>query len=308
MRPSGLQVGIVHLGIGAFHRAHQARLHRRRARARRRRVGHLRSQPALGRRPRPDAAPGRPVHVGRNEPGRRAPARHRQRARSPVPGRSTRRRASPARCARDADRHADRDRKGLLPRTGDRRARPRASGHRPRSRAARRVAQRRGPADLGAGGAPGHARRATDGRLLRQPAAQRCAAARAGRRVRARRAILRSPTGSRARSRSRRRWSIASCRRRPPTDIARERCGARTRGPGAGRPRAVHAMGDRGRFRHRAAGVGAGGRDVRRRRRAVRVDEAAPAERAATRPSRISDSSRATISSTRSRRSPISSR
>ena len=130
-------------------------------------------------------------------------------------------------------------------------------------RAARGAAQCRGPADLGARTASQHPRRAADRRLLRQPPAQRRAAARTwSTRTRAR-AIRRSPNGSRAASRSRRRWSIASSRRRPPTTLRRTtlRSGCEDLAPVVHEPFIQWVIEDC--FRHRAAGVGAGGRDVR---------------------------------------------
>ena len=44
--PCALRVGIVHLGVGAFHRAHQAAYTEAADRRRGRRLGHLRGEPA----------------------------------------------------------------------------------------------------------------------------------------------------------------------------------------------------------------------------------------------------------------------
>ena len=131
-------IGIVHLGIGAFHRAHQAMYTDDALGAGRPALGHLRREPALARRARSAGAAGRPVHGGREEPGRRAAAHHRQRPRSAVPAATSASR-SHARLAAAATRIVSLTdhRKRLLPRSGDRAAQPRPSGYRPRSRASR---------------------------------------------------------------------------------------------------------------------------------------------------------------------------
>ena len=128
-----------------------------------------------------------------------------------------------------------------------------------------RAAQRRRPARRGARRAPAHARRAADRALLRQPAAERRAGLRAGRRVRAAARCRAGATGSAARSRFRRRWSTASCRRRRRADIAENDAALGARRCRAGRARAVRAVGDRGPLRRRPAGVG-----CRRRARSSR--------------------------------------
>ncbi len=126
-------IGIVHLGIGAFHRAHQA-IYTDDA------LAHaggawgicgvsLRSPDVRDR-----LAPQDGLYTAiEKSPDRRAPPRRRQRARGAVPGRSARRRSTRRLDGpRDAHRLADRDGERLLPRAGDGPARLQSSGHRSR--------------------------------------------------------------------------------------------------------------------------------------------------------------------------------
>ena len=212
------EVGIVHLGLGAFHRAHQAILTQRALAVAPGALGDQRGQPAQRRRARRAPAAGLPLHRDRERRGRGAGERGRGRPRGTVGARGGASLARPARGPGDADRDADRHREGLLPQSGDRRSRPRPSRHpAPISRAqdpprstlgwlVRGLDERRA---AGAGGLTVLCcdNMASNGRTLRRsrPAVRRGAGPRA------------SPPGSRTRSASRAAWSTGSCRppRRP---------------------------------------------------------------------------------------------
>ena len=126
-------IGIVHLGLGAFHRAHQAILTQRALAVGAGALGDQRREPARRRRARRAPAAGLPLHADRELTG--------SDERASVVGVSARRcarprrghAARPARRAGDADRHAHRHREGLLPQPGDRRSRPRPSRYPGRS-------------------------------------------------------------------------------------------------------------------------------------------------------------------------------
>ena len=146
-----LGIGIVHLGIGAFHRAHQA----------------MYTDDALGQVPgtwgicgvslrSPDVRDRMTPQDGLYTAIEKSPAGVRRRivgsvrevlflpdAREQVRERL----AAP----RHTDRLADRHRKGLLPRAGDRPSRRQPSGHRPRLAESRGASQRAGPAGCRAG-------------------------------------------------------------------------------------------------------------------------------------------------------------
>ena len=294
--PARVTVGIVHLGLGAFHRAHQA-VYTDDVLARDPRWGICGVCAQDAARDRAAGGAGRPVHGAR----RRAATARSARVIGSV--RETRfagadRAGLVARIAdpRIAHRHADRHREGLLPRSGHRRAEPRASGHRARPRASGRAGIRGRHARRRARRAPG-ARTPDRSRssVLRQPAAQRPDGRRRSSRDFARRVGPGARgAGSRPTSRSRARWSTASCRRRPtPTSRKPQRAARRARRR-AGRGRGLWAVGDRGSLRRRAPGVGGRRRAVRRRCRAVRDDEAAAAQRQPfhARLSRLPDGSR----------------
>ena len=188
--------------------------------------------------------------------GGRAPARHRQRARRSgragepgAPARGDGRSAHPHRVA-------DRHRKRLLPRPGDRRAERSASRHRPRSRRAACAAHRARASSsrrCGAGARPGTPpftvltcdNLPSNGRVVKR-ILDRFAALRdpGPRRVRRRRARLPGDDG--------RPHNAGDDRRRPQAIAATlgvRRCVA-------GRDRAVLAMGDRGPFSRPAARAG----------------------------------------------------
>ena len=125
LRPGGARVGMAHIGVGAFHRCHQAEYTDDLLAHRFDRwgvVGINIRDPAARRHARPA---GRPLHAPDPRRRPRRGARHRQhrlgRRQPGKPGARARR----ARLARDRRGHADSHGKGLLPQAGERRARPR---------------------------------------------------------------------------------------------------------------------------------------------------------------------------------------
>ena len=216
LRPAAVTVGIVHLGLGAFHRAHQA-VFTDDVLARDPRWGILGVSMKTPRATGPLAAAGRAVHGARQRQRRDVGSRDRRAARDCVRrrGRGRARRAH-RRSARDR-RHAHRHREGLLPRSGERprstsRIRTSCTTSRIRTRRCRAVGLLVAALDARRDARRGRAQR----RLLRQPAAQRARARRARARARAapRTRALVDWIGD-ARRRFPARWSIASCRRRP---------------------------------------------------------------------------------------------
>ena len=174
----------------------------------------------------------------------------------------------------------DRHREGLLPRSGERRARLHAPGHRARRRASGRAGVRRRRAGRGArcaARAPAPARStssaATICRTTGAWSKASCDAFARAPRSGARR--LDRPRTSRFRAR----WSIASCRRQPTRTSPRStrRLGVRDAAPVVAEPYNQWVIEDR--FAARAPALGGCRRADRCRRRAVRDDEAAPAER-----------------------------
>ncbi len=271
-------IGIVHLGLGAFHRAHQAVYT----------DAILRRDPQLGdlRREPQDAAgdgalapqDGLYAVLEKSAAGT-SRARDRRGARNAVPRRRARSRASRASPIRRPCRVADGHREGLLPRSGDGTARPAASRHRARSRASRGPARAVGVLVAGLAARRGAGGRRDQRRVLRQPAAQRAD----GRGIVAAfaqaRAIPRSPTGSARTSR----FPCTMVDRIVPAttdaDIAEAArlLGVADAAPVVAEPFNSWVIEDA--LRCRASRVGGRRRADRRRRRAVRDDEAAPAER-----------------------------
>ena len=159
----------------------------------------------------------------------------------------------------------DRHREGLLPRSGDRRAQLRASGHRARPRASRRAASRRSASWSRA--SPRAAPRARDGSPFvccdnlphNGRMVEGLVHAFAQRRDPSLARVDRATT-----SRFPRRWSTASCPRPPTPTSPRRSAHARRARCGAGHRRALRQWVIEDRFAARAAALG-------RRRRAVRA-------------------------------------
>ena len=181
------EVGIVHLGLGAFHRAHQAIL----------------TQRALAHACGPWAISGvslrgaavrdalRPqdclYSVIENDGVDGGGERRRGGPRGAVRARRKAGRARPARGAGDPDRHAHRHREGLLPQPGDRRSRPRPSRHPgPTSRGRARRARPSAGSCAGWRGRRAAGERRAHRALLRQHGEQRPHAAPSRRSVRQR--------------------------------------------------------------------------------------------------------------------------
>ena len=215
---AALGVGMAHVGVGAFHRCHQAEFTDDMLEARFGPLGHRRDQhPPAG--PRPDPRrPGRPLHP---RPPRAASARearvigcHLRKRRQPGRARAGPRRP---RRPRRRGRHHHRHREGLLPPPRRRRPRRGQPRHPPRPRRPGRAAEPARPHRRGPRPPPRHPRPAADAHQLRQHPRQRRdprrrRAAPSPRRVRA------SPTGSPPTPPFPRPWSTASSpRRRPPT-------------------------------------------------------------------------------------------
>ncbi len=275
--------GVVHFGVGGFHRAHMAMYHDRLMNEGKALdwgicgVGVMEADAEDARRP---ARPGRPLHAGR-QALRRLVGRADDRLAGRVPVRARRPRGGDreARRAGDADRLADRHRGRLQPRRHDRRVRRGRPGGGGRPRGGRAAEDGVRARDRGAA-APARARdRAVHGDVVRQPAGQRQARAHGVHR-------LRPPARRGARRLDRARtcaFPNGDGRPHHARDDRRGRRGGalavRGRGPLAGRVRAVHPVGARGRVQRRAAAVRGRRRAGRRRRRAVRADEAAAAQR-----------------------------
>ena len=208
--------GIVHLGVGAFHRAHQAAYVDDCLAAGETGLGHCRRLAAQRRHARRAGAAGRALHAGGARRRRREPARHRL---DPVgAGGAGRPRRGAGRADRSAHphRHPDHHRKGLSAGAGG----GLDAAH---PDIVHDLAQ---PADAedrawlpgrGAGAPPRRRHAALHRAVLRQPAGQRRDAAPAAGRVRriARVACILQPAISPTRWPSRRAWSTASCRRPP---------------------------------------------------------------------------------------------
>ncbi len=247
-------IGIVHLGLGAFHRAHQAVYT----------DAILRRHPRWGicgvslKTPRVIAAltpAGRALHGARKGRRRHVGARDRIRARDAVPRHGARSRDRAHRGSCRSRRLADRHRKGLLPRSGHGPAQRSASRHRARPRAPRGAGER----DRRAGGRTGRAARGcgrpAQRRLLRQSSAQRS-------HRRRHRHGVRADVGSRARRLDRRERRVPVHDGRP--DRAGDDGGRHRRGRAAARRRrcrargrgTVQQLGDREPLRHRRARPG----------------------------------------------------
>ena len=226
--PTSVRIGHIHLGIGAFHRAHQA-VYTDDLLALRSALGHLRRQPARAAVDRRAQCPGRAVHGAAEEQRGRQGPRDRRAARGAVPRHRSRAADGALRGPGGQGGDDDGDREGLLPRPRDGQAQSRASGHRPRPRAAR-------AGGLGARRARRRARRAARrGRRSASPSSAATTFRTTGTWSRAWSArsrspsTRRSPTGSAATSASPARWSTGSFRRRhPPTSPRRRACSAST--------------------------------------------------------------------------------
>ena len=176
-------------------------------------------------------------------------------------------------------RHADDHRKGLSAQRG-RRSRCVASGYRRRPGHARKAADRAWFPGRGAGAPPRCRNAALHDPVLRQPSGQWRDAAPPARPVRSLARCRACPPRRRGRGlpvEHGRPHRAGDDRRRPRQGFG----GARRRGCLAGDDRAVPAMGHRGQFSRRAAGLGKVRRHHGARREAVRGDEAAPAQRRA---------------------------
>ena len=247
-------IGIVHLGLGSFHRAHEAVYT----------DAILRGDPRWGicgvslqdaagdRRAR---AAGRAVLGARQERRRDVGAGDRVGARNALPRHGAGSRAGADRRSFGPGRVADRHREGLLPRSGDGAPQPRCI---PTSRT---ISAPRGALehDRRAGGGPRRAarrgRRRDQRRLLRQPSAQRAHGRGHRRGVRAG-----ARAGARRLDRRARRLSVHDGGPHRPGDHGgrprRGRAPARCRRRGAGRRRALQQLGDREPLRARPAPPG----------------------------------------------------
>ena len=256
---SSVTTGVVHIGVGGFHRAHQAMFHDRllRAGARdwgicgvgvldadRRMADVMHAQRCLY------------MLVVKPPPASIGPSRDRLARRVPVRARRPRGgdRADRGRCHADrvADRHRGRLRRTTAPRSG---TDPRRAAA-PRDASAAWGRSRSCPATT----CPATATRT---RAIRPSLASATPA---------------SPTGSRTRSRFPNSM-VDRITPRPPTRTARGPRALRRRRRLARGLRAVRAVGARGRLRGRAAALRGRRRAARRRRRALRADEAAAAQR-----------------------------
>ncbi len=264
-------IGIVHFGVGGFHRAHQAMyIDRLLEKGLRQRVGHLRRRRHAGR-PQDEGCPrrpGRPVHAGAREPGRQ-PRRAGDRVDRRLPLRPRRPRGRHRTAGRTDHPHhlADHHRGRLQRRAHRSRARSACSAWWPRPL-------------RGAATADWRRRRSF-----------RATTSRATARSRGRRS---PPTpnafipGWRSGSPTNTRFPNSMVDRITPVttpDVIDEAEGrVRRRGPVAGGGRAVHLLGARRRFLRRQAAAGGRRRAAGRRRDAVRADEAAAAQRQPPKP------------------------
>ena len=277
-----VSTGVVHFGVGGFHRAHQALFHDRLMNE-----GKALDWGICGVGVMPADEKMRDVmreQDGRVHPGREARRRDARRARHRldhgvhVRARRPRGGDREARRPGDADRLADGDRGRLQPRRRDRRVRRGRPGGGAGPRGRRDAEDGVRARDRGAG-APARARdRALHGDVVRQPPGQRHARPHRLHRVRAA-----ARPGARRLGRARGALPQRHGRPHHAGDARRGHRGGqralRRRGPLAGRLRAVHPVGARGLLLGRAAAVRGGRRAGRRRRRALRADEAAAAQR-----------------------------
>ena len=287
-RPTLRGSGIVHLGLGAFHRAHQAVLHRGRRRRDRRapRWGILgvtqRSARVVEQLAPQDGLYG-VLTKGTAETSLRVVGTMRDVA---FPG------PTPAGCSTRSPRRRTHvvtltvTEKGYrrAPGGGPDLADPTSRRTSPRSRAARRgrlpPPGRRRDARARARAAAPRRRRAADRRLLRQPRGQRGGpgAARRGRCAPCR-AATRCARGSGERCGSPRRWSTGSCPRRPTAHRAEAAAAARPARRGPRGRRAVLQWVVEDAFAGAAARLGGRRRAPHRRRRPLRAGQARDPQR-----------------------------
>ena len=277
---SALAAGMAHIGVGAFHRCHQAEY-----------TDDLLGSPLrpLGRRRHqysrsaafPDARTAiRALYAPDPRRRSRRGADHRQHrlgGRQPgKPGSG----AGSAGIAGDRCRHAHRDGKGLLPHTVQRRAGPRPPRHRSRPRRSRSAAQPARPHRAGAGASHDVARPSGHADELRQYSGQRRRACQCRERDRDQ-----ARTRPRGMDRRQRGLPVEHGGPHRSGDIAGRyrhgRAELRLPRPRGRRRRAVPPVGDRAEIRGPRAAMGSGRRQLRRRRDAVRAPQDAHPQRCA---------------------------